>query len=100
MISVKFETSVVQELELELIKAQNLNNFDLYKKVWCLLMIHEGISFSTIARRLNKTIKTVYNWLKAFMSRRFNWLLMHHYRGRGRKSKLTKDQEKNCMTLL
>jgi len=63
-------------------------------------MIHEGSSFPVIAKRLNISLKTVYNWLKAFMVRCFTWLWMQHYQGRGCKSKLTSAQKKELYDIV
>ena len=96
---VKFSKKVVERLEGELIIAQRLNNLRLYKMVRGLLLIEEEISMEDIGRILKVNVRTVYDWLSNFITRRFSWLLGHHYLGRGRKCKLTKEQNSTCMTL-
>ena len=80
--TVTFSNNTVQRLFNESKIAQKLNNLRLYKMVWCLLLIHEGRSFKDIAKILNVNIRTVYNWLKEFVVRRFSWLLGYHYKRR------------------
>jgi transposase len=61
--------------------------------VWCLLLIHNEKSVDSIAEMLNTSTRTVHNWLSQFMVGRFSWLLGLHYRGRGRKPRLSKEQK-------
>ncbi len=93
MVRLTFEKKIVDRLKKELSLAEKLNNLHLYKIVTCLLLIQEGRHFSTIARQLNISSRTVYDWLKKFMVRGFSWLLGKHYRGRGRKPRLTEKQK-------
>ncbi len=93
MARLTFEKKLVDRLKKELSLAEKLNNLHLYKIVTCLLLIQEGKHFSTIARQLNISSRTVYDWLKKFMVRGFSWLLGKHYRGRGRKPRLTDKQK-------
>ncbi len=93
MVRLTFEKKIVDRLKKELSLAEKLNNLHLYKIVTCLLLIQEGRHFSTIARQLNISSRTVYDWLKKFMVRGFSWLLGKHYRGRGRKPRLTDKQK-------
>lgn len=92
-LNISFSNKIIQRLEQELKIAQKLNNLRLYKMVWCLLLVHEGRSFASIAKLLNISVRTVYNWLKTFIIRQFSWLCGHHYQGRGRKPKLNKQQK-------
>jgi transposase len=41
-----------------------------------------------VARRLNVTARTIYNWIWEFAVRGFSWLGSLHYQGRGRKARL------------
>jgi transposase len=45
-------------------------------------------------------IKTIVNWLKTFMHKGMAWLTGQHYKGRGRKEKLTKAQQKQLLELI
>jgi len=49
---------------------------------------------------MNVTTKTIITWLKTFMHKGVAWLTGLHYQGRGRKAKLTKDQQKELMHLI
>jgi transposase len=82
----------MHRLKKELNVSEKLNNLRLYKIVWCLLLMNDGKSVEHISQSLNISIKTVYNWFNMFAIYRFSWLLGYHYQGRGRKSKLSKEQ--------
>lgn len=97
---INFSDDLVSRLTEELEVAKRLNHLELYKRVWCLLLIHEGKPFSVIAKQLNINVRTVYNWLVQFMKRRFSWLLGYHYEARGRKSKLTKLQQQQLYKII
>ncbi len=93
MITLSFEAHLVVGLEEELKRALTLNNLRLYKMVQGLLWVHEGKSLGSIARLLQVNVKTVENWLKRFMVKGLGWLCGYHYQGRGRKAKLTGEQQ-------
>lgn len=94
MIALIFSPEIINRLEQELKISEKTNNLRLYKKISCLLMISQGLHFRVIAERLKIHPKSVYNWLKRFMARRFSWLLGKHYKNRGKKTGLTKEQKK------
>jgi transposase len=89
----KVGKETVERLKKELLTAQSLNNLRLYKIVKCLLLISEGESAESIAKLLNISAGTVFEWLSRFMWERFSWLGWLHYKGRGRRSKLTEEQK-------
>ena len=93
MVGLTFDKEIFDRLKKELALAEKLNNLRLYKIVTCLLLIQEGEKFSTIARQLNICCRTVYDWFKKFVVRRFSWLLGKHYKGRGRKPRLNDAQK-------
>ena len=93
MVRLTFDKEIIDRLKKELVLAEKLNNLHLYKIVTCLLLIQKGEKFSTIAKQLNICCRTVYDWLKKFMVRRFSWLLGKHYKGRGRKPRLNDEQK-------
>ena len=97
---IKFSNKTVRNLENEIGTAHRLNNLRLYKMVRCLLLVAEETHPSDIARLLNISNKTVYNWTSKFVLKGFSWLCGHHYRGRGRKSKLTKEQKKKLYDII
>ena len=94
MVTLSFSKAIVGELRQELKRAQRLNNLRLYQRVQGLLWIGQGQSWSVIARLLGISVKTVENWLKRFLVQGLGWLRGQHYRGRGRKSKLTGEQKR------
>ena len=89
---IHFSKETVIKLKAQLKIAEALNNMRLYKIIWCLLLFNEGYSYKQLADLFDISTKTVRNWLTKFMVLRFSWLLGCHYKGRGRKSKLTKAQ--------
>ena len=60
----------------------------------------EGRGVGEIAHLLNVSQRTVYNWLKAFLSGGLRWLQKQRYQGRGRKPKLRKAQKKELYDLI
>lgn len=94
MVTLSFSKAIVGELQQELKWAQALNNLRLYQRVQGLLWIAQGKSWRVIASLLGVSVKTVGNWLNRFLVQGLGWLRGQHYRGRGRKSKLTGEQKR------
>ena len=90
---IRFSKITQKRLESELKTAQRLNNLRFYKITKAMLMISDEYPSSTIADILNVSTRTIFYWSSRFLAERFTWLLGYHYRGRGRKSKLTKNQK-------
>jgi transposase len=97
---ITFGNKTVSGLENQIRTAQRLNNLRLYKMVRCLFLVAEDTHPSDVARLLNISNKTVYNWKCKFLLKGFSWLCGHHYLGRGRKSKLTKKQKKELYDII
>ena len=74
--------------------ALRLSNIHLYRLAQALLWFNEGMAIREISRLMGVCGKTIVNWLKTFMHKGMGWLTGRHYQGRGRKEKLTKDQQK------
>jgi transposase len=100
MTPLTFSKEVLDKLHEELQVAVIKNNVSLYRVIQALIWLGEGKPVSMIAELLNVTNKTVYNWLKRFMCKRFDWLLKRRYVGRGRKSKLTKAQKSELYKMI
>ena len=98
--NIRFTKRTIDRLHRELNTARGLNNFRLFKITKSILMFAEGESMSNIAKLFSVSTKTVYNWLCRFLVERFLWLVGHHYQGRGRKSKLSKEQKKELYDLI
>lgn len=94
MVTLSFSKAIVEALEQELSRAHALNNLRLYKLAQGLLWIHQGKSWQVIAELLGVSVKTVGNWLKRFLVQGLGWLRGQHYRGRGRKAKLSAEQKR------
>lgn len=95
-----FENQTVKRLEKEVQSALKLNNFRLFKISKSLLLIANNGDIVDIAELFQVTTRTIYNWVSRFMVERFSWLLGLHYRGRGTKSKLTKEQKKKIYDIV
>lgn len=97
---INFGKKTVNRLHQELNTAQRLNNFRLFKITKAILMIADGEAMSSIAAFFNVSTRTIDNWLFHFLTENFSWLVGHHYRGRGRKSKLTKEEQQQLYALI
>lgn len=95
-----FRNNTVEKLKKELEIAQALNNLRLYKMVKALLMIAEQCDIEEIADFLSVSMKTVYNWLSEYIIEGLSWLKGHHYRGRGRKGRLTNAQKQKLYDIV
>lgn len=95
-----FENQTVKRLEKEVQSALKLNNFRLFKISKSLLLIANREDIVDIAELFQVSTRTIYNWVSRFMVERFSWLLGLHYRGRGAKSKLTKEQQKKIYDIV
>lgn len=95
-----FFKTTIAKLEQELERARRLNNLRLFKIVKALLMIAEGEALGVISEWLHISERQILNWLLQFMATGFKWLVGHHYRGRGRKAKLTRAQRKRLYELI
>ena len=95
-----FKNQTVKRLEKEVQSALKLNNFRLFKISKSLLLFAKNNDIVDIAELFQVNTRTIYNWVSRFMAGRFSWLLGLHYRGRGSKSKLTKEQKKKIYDLV
>ena len=96
----KVGNATIERLKKELVTAQRLNNLRLYKIVSSLLLISKGESAEKIAEMFNVSIRTVFEWLSRFMWERFSWLGWMHYKGRGRRPKLSGEQKKKLYRIV
>jgi len=97
---IQFSRRTVKRLQKELEKAQSLNNLRLFKIVKALLMMADEQPIPLISRLLHISERQIRNWAHRFLVERFSWLVGQHYRGRGRKPKLNKEQKKRLYDLI
>jgi transposase len=90
---IHFSKSTIKRLEKELSIANKLNNLRLYKITKSLLLIADGVDKKYISQLFHVSTRTIYNWLARFIANGFAWLTGHHFLGRGRKAKLSKEQK-------
>ena len=89
-----------RRLEEEMQHAERLNNLRLYKIVWALLLLHRNHTTAEVAQLLQVSSRTIYDWAYRFITERFSWLANFHFRGRGRKPKLTRQQKSRLYDLV
>lgn len=94
MITISFSKAIQEQLRQYVRNAAGSGNIQRYRISLALLWFGEGGTLPDIGKALGVTVKTVFNWLKAFMHKGLSWLRGFHYKGRGRRSKLTKTQKK------
>jgi transposase len=92
MNSILFSKAILEKWHKELQIAYKRDNIKTYRMIQALIWYGEGQSVSEMAKFLQVTTKTIYNWTKSFICKGFSWLIRQLYVGRGRKSKLTKAQ--------
>jgi transposase len=97
---IRFTKRTIARLREELKTAQRLSNLRLFKITKTILLIADGEAMKTVANLFAVSPKTVYNWLCRFLTESFSWLVGHHYRGRGRKSKLSQAQKEQLYDLI
>ena len=100
MITLSFSKSILEKLQDNIAIALRLSNIRLYRLTQALLWFAEGVVIKEIAKRIGVGIKTIIKWLKTFMHKGMAWLTGQHYKGRGRKEKLTKAQQKKLVELI
>ena len=100
MVSLTFSKSIVARLKESMETAFRLSNIRLYRLAQALLWFNDGMSIRDISRLMGVCNRTIVNWLKTFMYKGIGWLIGQHYLGRGRKSKLTKNQQKQLVDLI
>jgi len=97
---IKFNNHTIRRFEKSIQKASELNNFRLFKIAKAFLMLANDKSIADIAIFFNVSERTIYNWISKFMVERFTWILGFHYKGRGRKSKLSKNQKEKLYDII
>jgi transposase len=100
MVTLSFSEAIITGLEQGRAKACELNKLRLYKIAQGLLWIGEGKALGEVGRLLGVSAKTVWNWLKRLMVEGLRWLRGQHYRGRGRKAKLSSEQRQALYKLV
>jgi transposase len=89
-----------KRLEKEITIALKLNNFRLFKISKTLLLLEDNQSCSELAKLFHVSVQTIYNWVSRFITERFSWLSGLHFKGRGAKSKLSKEQKKELYRIV
>ena len=100
MLNISISKEMMEKLRQNTVKAGTSGNIQVYRISLALVWVGEGKSIPDIAKDLQITVKTVFNWLKAFMCKGMDWLTGSHYKGRGRKSKLTKAEKKELYNMI
>ena len=100
MITISFSKTILEKLHEYVGNAASSGNIQRYRISLALLWFGEGKTVPQIGKALGVTVKTILNWLKAFMHKGMAWLSGLHYNGRGCKPKLTKTQKKSLYDMV
>lgn len=100
MVTLTFSKQLVKKLIECALNAQKFKNVHAYRLAIALLWYSEGRSIQEIAKLLMISTKTVFTWIKKFMSGGIEWIKGQHFHGRGRKEKLTKVQKKQLYKMI
>ena len=82
------------------LELSNLSQIKLNVQVIYARRLSEGKSLVEVARLLQVSVKTVYNWLQQLIVKGLRWLQGQFYRGRGRKSKLSAEQKRALYNMI
>ena len=63
-------------------------------------MLEDNQTYDEVAKLFHVSVRTIYNWVSRFITERFSWLSGLHYKGRGAKSKLFKEQKKTLYRII
>jgi transposase len=101
MIPLSYSKEQRTELRIELHKASREDHLHRYRVLLALVLIGERQQgMNEIAQLIGVTVKTLFNWLKQFMVDRMKLFTKHWFKGRGRKSRLSKQQRKELYKMI
>jgi transposase len=98
MIRVNFSGETVKQLKGELRKAYERGDLRAVRRLSVLVMIGERIGLPLILAAWHVSQQTVYNWLKAFVVKR--WDSLRYRKAPGRPPRLTKTQKRRLCDLI
>ena len=98
--NLQFTNATKRRLEKELQIAENLKNLRLYKIVQALLLLGQKYTIEEVAELLHVGTRILYDWAHRFIAEGFSWLPALHFRGRGRKAKLTRKQREKLYDIV
>lgn len=98
MFRVTFSNETVKRLRTELQKAYGRGDRRAIRRISVLVMMGEGVGLATICAAWGISRQTVYNWLKAFVSER--WDSLAYRKAPGRPSRLTQTQKRELYDLV
>jgi len=101
MILLSYSKERLEALYEELHKARRQGKAHLVRVALALILIgEEKYTLQEVAKISNVTVKTLFNWLKKFMARGLKLFTMPWFQGRGRKSKLSKLEQKELYKII
>jgi transposase len=101
MIPLTYSKEQLAELRIELHRTTQKDGLHRYRVLLALVLIGERQQgMKEIAELIGVTVRTLINWLKQFMVDRMALFTKHWFKGRGRKSKLTKEEHKELYKLI
>ncbi len=100
MIPLSYSKKQQADLYIAYHKANGSGNNHLSRVILSLILIGEKRALPAIAKLINVTVKTLFNWMKKFMCYGMSLFSMRWFKGRGRKSKLNKTQQKTLKKMI
>jgi transposase len=101
MILLSYSKAKLDTLYDELHKANRGGNAHLARVIIALILVGEKKhTLEEIIKLVNVTGRTLFNWIKQFMCHGITWFSRHWFKGRGRKSRLTKAQRKELREMI
>lgn len=101
MIPISYSKAQLNALYDELHKANRGGNAHLARIITALILVGEKkYTPEEILKLVNVTGKTLFNWIKQFMCQGIGWFSRCWFKGRGRKSRLTKTQRKELREMI
>ena len=79
-----FEKETKKQLEKLAKNASKSNDLRMFRITKSLLLLVDGTPLESVADLFHVTVRTVYNWVKMFMTKRFAWLFGLHCKRMGR----------------
>jgi len=100
MIPLSYSKKQQDDLYIAYHQANKQGKNHLSRVILSLILIGEKKPLKDIARLINVTVKTLFNWMKKFMCHGMSLFSMHWFKGRGRKSKLSKTDQKELKKMI
>lgn len=96
---IKLSTNGIKSLHKAINSARNIGDLTITRRCSALLMLHEGIDFSTVARVFGFCVRSIKRWLAAFLATQ-DAKALKPKKSKGRPSKLSKYEKRELIKQL